>query len=1176
MKPKKLMIRGLNSFVEKQVIDFSNLTEKGFFGIFGPTGSGKSTILDAITIALYGKVNRDSRGFINTETKELEVSYEFQIGVGNHRKDYICDRSMKIDKKGRYKTTLARVSEVGVENTNVLAEGASNVRTEIEKIVGLSAEDFTRSVVLPQGKFSEFLRLTGLERRSMLERIFKLERYGKVLRERIKKGKGKNEKLLLGIKGELNRYNGISKEEYDKLKKELNVLEKEENMLKEKKLKYDELYEKYRSVWELQNELKIYENKYEVLNKKSEEMNDNTEKLKLAKNALNVKPFIDNVNETMEKIKSNDKELKVTVEALSRINVEQDKIQKEYESAAKKQKEKIPKLIRMESDLNRAIDIKKKICDTQKERNKLALEYKKTASVVSKLKGEVNDIKEKKESLDEVHKKLEKRINEISVSPKYRENIQNAYEKFCKVKELEITERELKQKKEKYLNVSQQVNRTLQIIIEKRQHKTNTLEQLINQKKELDKKFPGNNEILLKKQEKLNKVKDEYDKLVESNEKKIKLQTYYNDIISNKKEYESKLKEYTEKYEKVKQEIENVKNELEEIKNENLASILSENLKEGMPCPVCGSTHHIKLPNRIDKKEIEEKHIIKEKLQKEIDEINKIIQSYNIKIAEVKKDEDHVNKEIKDVLNILEDQDLIKCKDKKNELQIEFEKLKIEIDNWNTDIEKLEKELLKTRDDKSDIDKKYAALTEKIKNVEENLLNINNDLDKINSQHAAIYNKYDKLINILSIDDIEKEANKLKKYDEELVELKDKDKEIRLNLDKFNVQKEKIQTELLKYESEKSKIEQSGKEKKQYINEYKEEINKICDKNEPEDLLVKVKDDIEHINKLENDLKIMLDNKMKEKDNEEKNKVSLEKKKSTLGSLCCEQKDKLLKVMKENNFEDERHILKYIMTKQQIKELEDLIKDYEDKFKEVKSNIKRIRGRLNNETIDEEQWNSIVETRKQNEEVLKKKLEIKVHKQKELVDMKNDLNQVEELTKVKLELEHKVSLFEHLDSLVKGNKFVEFVATSQLKYIAVEASKRLKSITKGRYALEINDDGNFVMRDDFNGGTRRSTSTLSGGETFLTSLSLALALSSQIQLKGSAPLEFFFLDEGFGSLDSDLLDIVMTSLENLRSEKLCVGIISHVEELRNRVPVKVIVTPAIPGEGGSKVKIEYS
>ena len=78
----------------------------------------------------------------------------------------------------------------------------------------------------------------------------------------------------------------------------------------------------------------------------------------------------------------------------------------------------------------------------------------------------------------------------------------------------------------------------------------------------------------------------------------------------------------------------------------------------------------------------------------------------------------------------------------------------------------------------------------------------------------------------------------------------------------------------------------------------------------------------------------------------------------------------------------------------------------------------------------------------------------------------------------------------------------------------------------------------------------RQTATLSGGETFVTSLALALALSAEIQLKGTAPLELFFLDEGFGSLDDMLLDIVMESLEKIHNRHLKVGIISHVESVK--------------------------
>ena len=82
--------------------------------------------------------------------------------------------------------------------------------------------------------------------------------------------------------------------------------------------------------------------------------------------------------------------------------------------------------------------------------------------------------------------------------------------------------------------------------------------------------------------------------------------------------------------------------------------------------------------------------------------------------------------------------------------------------------------------------------------------------------------------------------------------------------------------------------------------------------------------------------------------------------------------------------------------------------------------------------------------------------------------------------------------------------------------------------------------------------------TLSGGETFLVSLSLALALSSQIQLKGNAPLEFFFMDEGFGTLDNETLDVALDCLKKLKSENnLSIGIISHIDKIKEFVPIKL-------------------
>ena len=100
MRPIRLEISGLNSYIEKQVVDFSELTSRGLFGIFGKTGSGKSTILDAITIAMYGNISRDTKEYINTSCNSAKIKYIFEIRrkVMPENKDKIKELQENIQK----------------------------------------------------------------------------------------------------------------------------------------------------------------------------------------------------------------------------------------------------------------------------------------------------------------------------------------------------------------------------------------------------------------------------------------------------------------------------------------------------------------------------------------------------------------------------------------------------------------------------------------------------------------------------------------------------------------------------------------------------------------------------------------------------------------------------------------------------------------------------------------------------------------------------------------------------------------------------------------------------------------------------------------------------------------------------------------------------------------------
>jgi exonuclease SbcC len=130
---------------------------------------------------------------------------------------------------------------------------------------------------------------------------------------------------------------------------------------------------------------------------------------------------------------------------------------------------------------------------------------------------------------------------------------------------------------------------------------------------------------------------------------------------------------------------------------------------------------------------------------------------------------------------------------------------------------------------------------------------------------------------------------------------------------------------------------------------------------------------------------------------------------------------------------------------------------------------------------------------------------------------------------------------------------VNYISTIYLQQLCNAANDRFFRLTRQKLSLEITPDNNFQVRDFMNEGKVRSVKTLSGGQTFQASLSLALALADNIQQITRSSQNFFFLDEGFGSLDRESLEIVFDTLKTLRRENRIVGVISHVEEMQQEI-----------------------
>ncbi|MFP5224260.1 MAG: AAA family ATPase [Actinomycetota bacterium] len=159
------------------------------------------------------------------------------------------------------------------------------------------------------------------------------------------------------------------------------------------------------------------------------------------------------------------------------------------------------------------------------------------------------------------------------------------------------------------------------------------------------------------------------------------------------------------------------------------------------------------------------------------------------------------------------------------------------------------------------------------------------------------------------------------------------------------------------------------------------------------------------------------------------------------------------------------------------------------------------------------------------------------------------------------ELDRRAELFTELGKLLQGNEFLQFLQEDAMRSLATSAGDHLARLSSGRYRLRF-EDNDFVVVDTWNADERRSARTLSGGETFLASLSLALSLSDEVVRHGlgtSVRLESLFLDEGFGTLDPEALNEVVDALENLASGSRVVGVITHIAELAQRLPVRIEV-----------------
>ena len=1168
MKPISLSIKGLNSFEDEQYIDFDKLTMNGFFGIFGPTGSGKSTILDGICLALYGDIPRGDVNFINLNSERTYVEFVFQISEAETKK-YKVSREFKRNKKtDKVLSDKCKIVDITDDEPKILEDSVKLTTKKCEEIIGLKREDFLRTVVLPQGKFSEFLKLTGANRNQMLERLFNLSEYGEGLRGKLKNSTEIEKSSLNRIEGELSGIGAVEPAD----------LQKQDDLVKSKKLENEQAakecnlleikLKEQSEIFDLQNEKQSHLSNLEKLLINKPEIDNKAVSLVIYKNANQLKDMINDFEKTkLEFVDCNNKLSEIELKRKECSNERTD-IESKYINAKKSYETELPILLESKGKYTEALEKIKELEGLKLKIEQLKVDEIELNKKLSKLNKDKEDKAKEcfdlKKSIDE----MTMLINDMKVNASFRANVESGYQLS---KEL-IKENE---RKSKTVNVKDNLAKDYEVDrlslkeINSKLSELKDKELLIeNELSALKSKPTGNSEDLIKLNDRLNSATNAW-KLFEGKSNRIEENTKdINKLSILKKELESNRDEQRAA-------LEDYKMKLEKSKVENLALELRRSLKHGENCPVCGGLDHPYLHD--DSVNLNEFSVDVVEFESKIKELSNLVSEQETKVNNLDTQLAVLAKQIES------DKSEIGSLDK-SLLEVSPSALKQEADNLatnikefernKTDLEAKEKECLK---EKASYESKQSAILSKLEGISSRLEIIEKELIEQSNNIKSTEDKIDRLKMDLKVDDFEFEYNKIFEMESKRETLEKQYSDNTKSLTTIEALLKDIENEINLGSNELTSI---LTRKDSLSANYTQQIETLSSKVGELDLVAKVLSDTDSkityiqssFKDLEN-LKVVVDNKYNLLNEEF---IKEEQRKIGLDSRIKSSEVNLQHKLTELNFDNIESVKSNFKDQVDIDNIESAIKEFETNIANLNSLIKSLEVKLGDRVVDEDEFKQLGQALKD------KQLELSVINKsyilecKKLEDLKIKLESIKEILERKNKVEKKLAILNELNNLFIGNKFVEFVATERLKYVSREASTRLLDITGGAYSIETDDNAMFLIKDNKNGGVLREPSTLSGGETFLASLALALALSAEIQLKGTAPLELFFLDEGFGTLDDNLLEVLMSSLEKIHNDKLKIGLISHVESVKQRVPVKLIVTPAKSGICGSTIKIEHN
>ncbi|WP_336948902.1 AAA family ATPase [Acinetobacter junii] len=1196
MKILSIRLKNLASLAGEHFIDFESepLAHAGLIAIIGKTGAGKSTILDAMCLALFNQIPRlkGSDGkLIDVDGSELLTNSPLTVlrrGTGHgfaelcfvaqDQKHYLARWEIKRARENANgKLQSVQRSLKCLTDGVVVADKTKAVETHIQKITQLSFEQFTRAVLLAQSEVTAFLKARDNERGELLEYLTNssiFAKIGQLAFEKTKEVRLQREKL----ESVLGHIEIRSDEEIAELQQRFKQLQQHVQQLENEKNQFRQQQQWFEQRDKINKDIALKKQDYDLQLKAQENIAKDRYLLSQLETFAEIRPIVFQQQQLQKTLQQLAPQIQQKHHEFSTLTTQFEQQKTLYTQA--------------ETTLNQFQYFEQKhqteLTQVRKfvqERDYIAEEYKKTKIRLTQLESQQQPLIEQQQQLEQSIQNLSAQhtacLEQLKYSAQYAP-LDNG---------LHAHIQQLKQFIQQYQKVENTLGSIQQAQTQLKQDQ-NTFNSLITQ-------FGTTQQIeqRIEQQSKLKETQQIYLNQLDAIQQK--LQHYFelkNEVFTSQNKFDAVQKQ-TQQLEqdskKAEQDYQAAKTEREKLQQvlqqqrllhaENIEHLRAE-LKHGEACLVCGSTEH---PYRDDESQIS-KALYALQQQQELQSIQQEQQLFQLwqkaqqqftqshteqnqsqqqlqQLNEKVKTHDHVLQQHVSQTNIQLDVSLTE-----HDITTKMQSLVLEASQTRQQLEKELLQLNQANKDQHVLHQNIQNTRHQLETVEHLQQQIQHIVDCLNADDKMAWSKHDVSISQHILQALQQRSQQLE-HAESLIKQKEQIDQ-QLNVLKTNLTG--LTTQQTECAQHLKDIEIKGKQNTDAANQLiitmtgsaEIKANEWLQQHDQQRQLLQSK-----YQQVKQSFEQARQNYEQQKNVLEQLKVQQQQNHNSL-ELCKAEVTNWL--AQHQNFAEDQlsELLAFSSTQEQ--QIRNAIQQADRALSEANSALKTMQEQLNVHLQSEPniQVEQLTELINANQEILQQttdqrdqlKLQLEVHQQN-LAKQKQFADQIQEIQ----QQEHRWNKISSLIGDSKGKEFRDLAQQYNLDILLEYANQQLAMLSQ-RYTLKRLDNSlSLAIIDHDMDGETRSVASLSGGESFLTALAISLAIANMAS--GSMKIESLFIDEGFGTLDASSLHMVMNALDQLQSQGRKVILISHIQEMHERIPVQIQVQPI--GSGSSRIEV---